>query len=188
MTFFNWCKLLIQHTLPSFWEWMRVTPIHFLFEMIKHRFLQDGWVPFWKSSNRFEVRVWSRMYRLGIWINVNVYLFVDKLQGFHQTSCHFLVALKANLIFDVHLDEWALSWPQLHLSFHTWCPESWLQSIGANLHQRACLWIGCETCLPWHWIHLNPNLQMEKVGWSNQTIPCFLLSSSTLFRSWKGSL
>jgi hypothetical protein len=51
-------------------------------------------------------RVWPRMYRLGILINVNVYLFcVDKLQEFHQTSYCFPVALKPNLLFDVRLDE-----------------------------------------------------------------------------------
>ncbi len=30
---------------------------------------------------------------------------VDKFQVFHQTSCHSPVALKANLLFDVHYDE-----------------------------------------------------------------------------------
>jgi hypothetical protein len=30
---------------------------------------------------------------------------VDKLQEFHQTSYCFPVALKANLLFDVRLDE-----------------------------------------------------------------------------------
>jgi hypothetical protein len=30
---------------------------------------------------------------------------VDKIQEFHQTSYYFPVALKANLLFDVHLDE-----------------------------------------------------------------------------------
>jgi hypothetical protein len=132
-----------------------------------------------------------RMHRLGIWINVNVYLFfyVDKCQEFHQTSCHSPVALKANLLFDVHLDEWVLSQPQLHLSFHAWCTGSWLRSIWANLHQRSHhLWLGCETNLPWHWVLLNSNLQVDKVGWSNQIIPCFLLSSSTWFQSWKESL
>ena len=51
-------------------------------------------------------RVWPRMHRLGIWINVHVYLlYVDKLQEFHQTSCCFPVALKASLLSDVHLDK-----------------------------------------------------------------------------------
>jgi hypothetical protein len=49
---------------------------------------------------------WPRIQRLGIWIDVNVYLLcVDKLQVFHQTTRHSPVALKANLIFYVHLDE-----------------------------------------------------------------------------------
>ncbi len=96
----------------------------------------------------------------------------------------FPVALKANLLFDVRLDEWVLSQPQLHLSFHTWHPESLLQSIQANLHWRSCLRLGCETCLPWLQFFLNPNLQVDKVEWSSQTIPCFLLSSSALFQSW----
>ncbi len=43
---------------------------------------------------------------------------MNKIQGSHQTSCHFPVALEANPRFDVHLDEWVLSQPQLYLSFH----------------------------------------------------------------------
>jgi hypothetical protein len=35
---------------------------------------------------------------------------------------------------------------------------------------------------------LNANLQVDEVGWSNQTMPCFHLSSSALFQSWKESL
>jgi hypothetical protein len=43
------------------------------------------------------------MHRLGIWINVKVYLFyVDIRQEFHQTSFCSSVALKASLLFDVH--------------------------------------------------------------------------------------
>jgi hypothetical protein len=57
-----------------------------------------------------------------------------------------------------------------------------------SILQRACLWLGCETCLPWRPIHSNPNLQVDKVGWSTQTIPCFLLSSLTWIQSWKVSL
>ncbi len=106
---------------------------------------------------------------------------VDKLQEFHQTCYHSPVALEANLLFDVHSDEWVLSRPQLHPSVHTWHPESLVQSIWANLHQRARLWLGCETCLPWHQICSNPNLQVDKMGWSNQTITCICLSKSTLF-------
>ncbi len=90
--------------------------------------------------------------------------------------------------FDVHLDEWVLSWPQLHLSSHTWHPESLSQSFWVNLHQRSCLWLGFETCVPWHWICLNPNLQVDEVGWTRQTIPVFLLSSSTWIQYWKASL
>ncbi len=69
--------------------------------------------------------------------------YVDKRQEFHQTSFYFPIALKASLHFDVHLDEWVLLWPQLHLSFHTWHPESLLQSIWVNLNQRVHLWLGC---------------------------------------------
>ncbi len=113
---------------------------------------------------------------------------VDKLQEFYRTSYCSPVALKANLLFDVRSDELVLSQPQLHPSFHTWHPKSLLQSIQANLHQRACLQLGCETCPPWRQNCSNQNLQLDKGGWSNQTIPCFLLSSSTLFQSWKESL
>jgi hypothetical protein len=45
---------------------------------------------------------------------------MDKLQEFQWTSYRFPVALKANLLFDVRLDEWVLLQPQLHLSFYTW--------------------------------------------------------------------
>jgi hypothetical protein len=51
-------------------------------------------------------RAWPRMYRLGIWINVNVYLFVwvnSKSSIEHLFIFH--VALKTNLLFDVRLDE-----------------------------------------------------------------------------------
>jgi hypothetical protein len=45
------------------------------------------------------------MHRHGIW-NLDqwqyVPFYVDKLQEFHQTSCHSPVALAANLRFDVH--------------------------------------------------------------------------------------
>ncbi len=64
-------------------------------------------------------------------------------------------------------------------------------SVAKHLSQsspKAHLWLGCEACLPLHQISLDCNIQADKVGWSNQTIPCFLLSSSTLFQSWKGSL
>ncbi len=75
-----------------------------------------------------------------------------------------------------------------NLSFHTWRPESLSQSFWVNLHQRAHLWLGCETCLPWHQICLNPNLQVDKVGWTSQTIPVFFLSSSIWIQYWKASL
>ncbi len=117
-------------------------------------------------------RVWLIMYRLGIWINVNVYLFM--WINTKSSIKHLIVLLQHSKQI-----KWDLSQPQLHLSFHTWHPESLLWSIQANLHWRFCLRLGCETCLPWRQIHSNPNLQMDKVGWSNQTIPCFLLGSST---------
>ncbi len=93
-----------------------------------------------------------------------------------------------SLLFDVHLDEWVLSWPQLHLSFYTWHPESLLIGFWVNLHQRSRFWHGCETCLPFYQICLNPNLQVDKVGWTNQTISCFLLSSLTWIQSWRATL
>ncbi len=113
---------------------------------------------------------------------------MDICQEFHQTSFCSPVVLKASLLFDVHLDEWVLSWPQLHLSFHTWHPEPLLQSFWVNLHQRSHLWLGCETRVPWHRTCSNPNLQVEKVGWTSQTIPVFLLSSPTWIQYRKASL
>ena len=64
----------------------------------------------------------------------------------------FSYSTQSKSAFDVHLDEWVLSWPQLHLSFYTWHPESLLQSFWVNLHQRSHLWLGCETCVPWRQI------------------------------------
>ncbi len=66
-----------------------------------------------------------------------------------------------------------------NLSFHTWHPESLSQS---------CLWLGCEIFLPWHWIHLNPNLQVDEVGWTSQTIPVFFLRRMTWIQYCKESL
>ncbi len=66
-------------------------------------------VKFHFESSQIDSRylIKPRMHRLGIWIYVNVYLFlyVDRRQESHQTSCPSPVALKANLLFDVHLDE-----------------------------------------------------------------------------------
>ncbi len=114
------------------------------------------------ESLQMDLRYWVRykMHRLGIWVNVKVYLFMwIYIKSFVK---HLFVlsytALKASLTFDVHLDEWVLSWPQLHLSFCTWHQESLLQSFWVNLHQESCFWLGCETCLPWRWIRLNSNL------------------------------
>jgi hypothetical protein len=56
-----------------------------------------------QMDSRYRVR--HRMHRLGIWINVKVYLFVDIHQEFHQTSFCSPIVLKASLLFDVHLDE-----------------------------------------------------------------------------------
>ena len=115
------------------------------------------------ESRQIDSRYWMRhkMHKLGIWINVNVYLFIWINV---QTYFCSLVALKANLLFDVHLDEWTLSWPQLHLSFHTWHPESLSQSFWVNLYQRAHLWLGSETCLPWLGIRLNSKPPGERSG------------------------
>ncbi len=84
----------------------------------------------------------------------------------------FSYSSQSKSAFDVHLDEWVLSWPQLHLCYYTWHPGSLSQRFWVNLYQRSHLWLGCWTCIPEHWICLNPNLQVDKVGWSNQTIPC----------------
>ncbi len=169
---------------------MRVTITHFLWCAARTPILTR-----WSSSFLKVFKwIWSTVYGLECTglafgsMSVCTFLCVDKFQEFHWTSYCFPGALGANLLFDVHLDEWVLSRPQLHLSFHTWHPESLLQSTQANLHWRSCLQLGCETCLPWHKICLNPNLQVDKVGWSNQTILYFLLSSSALFQSWKESL
>ncbi len=50
-------------------------------------------------------RVWPRLYMLGIWINVNVQLFVWINSKSSIEHLFFPEALKINLLFDVHLDE-----------------------------------------------------------------------------------
>ncbi len=117
MTLFSWRELLIQHTLLS--SFLKV------FKWI----WGTGWGIKCKGLAFGSMSVCT--------------FYVDKRQKFHQTSFCFPLALKASLLFDVHLDEWVLLLLQLHLSFHTWCPESLLQSIWVNLHQRACLWLAC---------------------------------------------
>ncbi len=58
MTLFGWRESLIQSTLMSFFGmvwWIRMMPIHSLVVVLRHQVQQDGWAPFWKSSNEFEV-------------------------------------------------------------------------------------------------------------------------------------
>ncbi len=117
MTLFSWRELLIHHTLLS--SFLKV--------------LKWIWGTGWGIECTGLAFGSMSMHTL----------YVDKRQEFHQKSFFFPIALNVSLLFDVHLDEWVLSWPQLHLSFHTWRPESLLQSIWVNLHQRACLWLGC---------------------------------------------
>jgi hypothetical protein len=100
---------------------------------------------------------------LFMWINIKSFI----------KHILFSYSTQSKSAFDVHVDEWVLSWPQLHLSVYTWHSESLLQSFWVNLHQRSWLWLGCWTCIPENWICLNPNLQVGKALWSNQTIPCF---------------
>ncbi len=88
----------------------------------------------------------------------------------------------------MHLDEWVLSWPQLHLSFYTWHPESLLQSFWVNFTKDLLFELDVKHVfhgVEFVWIL---NLQVDKVGWTNQTIPCFLLSSLTWIQSWIASL
>ncbi len=122
--------------------------------------------------------LFSSFESLFMWINIKS--FIKHLLFSYSTQ--------SKSAFNGHLDEWVLSWPQLHLSFYTWHPESLLQSFWVNLHQRSHRWLGCETCVPWRWIRLNSNFQVDKEGWTNQTIPCFLLSSWTWIQSWIASL
>ncbi len=159
LTLFNWHKLLIQHTLPSFWGMMNEGEAHSLTCCSAKTPMLTRWL-----SSVLKVFKWIRGTRYclectGLLDQCQcVTFYVDKLQEFHQTSCHFPVALKANLLFDVHLDKWVLSQSHLHLSFHTWRPESKSWSIWANLHRQAHFRLGCGTCLPWHQICSNPNL------------------------------
>ncbi len=55
---------------------MRAMPIHFLFVLLEH--LINEMVKFLFDCLQMDsrYRVWPRMYRLGTWINDNVYLFV----------------------------------------------------------------------------------------------------------------
>ncbi len=154
MNLFNWRKSLIQHTLLYFLRIMNEGNAHSLSCCTARTPILMRWL---RSFLKVFKWIWGTGYGLecpGWHLDQCQYVpfCVDKLQEFHWSSYYFSVALKANLLFDVHLDEWVLSRPQLHLSFHTWHPECLLQIIQANLHWRSCLWLGCETCLPWHQI------------------------------------
>ncbi len=66
-------------------------------------------VKFLFESLQMDLRygVWRRMYRLGMWINVNVYLFmwINAKSSIEHLSYPFPAALKVSLLFDVPLDE-----------------------------------------------------------------------------------
>ncbi len=62
----------------------------------------------------------------------------------------FSYSTQGKSAFDVHLDEWVLLWPQLHLCFYTWRLGSLLLRFWVNLYQRSHLWLGCWTCIPEH--------------------------------------
>jgi hypothetical protein len=55
---------------------MRVMFIHFLVALLEH--LSNKMAGFLFESLQMDsrYRIWPRMYRLGIWVSINVYLFV----------------------------------------------------------------------------------------------------------------
>ncbi len=102
----------LAQNVRDYWQWILLTS----FDFIQLTWVVDPAysVVFLFESLQMDLRYWVRhiMHRLGIWINIKVYLFhVDIRQEFHQTSFCSPAALKASLLFDVHLDEWVLSWP-----------------------------------------------------------------------------
>ncbi len=138
-----------------------------------------------------DLRYWVRhkMHRLGIWINVNVYLLM-------------WVNLKS---FIKHL--FVLTYSTQGKSAY-WCASRWMSpfmtsatsvflylayriSVAKLLSQsspKILLLAWMWTCLPWHQICSNTNLQVDKAGLTNQTIPVFLLSSLTWILYCKASL
>ncbi len=100
----------------------------------------------------------------------------------------FSYSAQSKSAFDVHLDEWVLSWPQ-HICLFMLCVQHlcckafesiFTKGLGFELDVKH-VFHGIEFV----WIL---NLQVDKVGWTNQTIPCFLLSSLTWIESWIASL
>jgi hypothetical protein len=55
---------------------MRVMPIHSIVVVLSHQVQQYGQTPF--ENLQMDLRYWVRhkMHRLGIWMNVNMYLFM----------------------------------------------------------------------------------------------------------------
>jgi hypothetical protein len=51
-------------------------PIHFLVVMLEHQFNKIVEFHFESLQMDSRYRVWPRMHRLGIWINVNVYFLM----------------------------------------------------------------------------------------------------------------
>ncbi len=93
---------------------------------------------------------------------------MDKHQEFHWTSFCFLVAFKTRVLFCVCLDVQDHQQHQPHLYIYTMQPESWLESIWANLHRRARLWLVYGTYLPCHRTLSNSSCQVDKEVQSNQ--------------------
>ncbi len=137
---------------------------------------------FWLCS--VDVSCWSSVLCCLLWKSFHV----DEHQEFHQIFFCFPIALKASLL---------LMCIQMSESFHD-LSYICLFILGIqNLCRKAFgsiftkdLVFELDVKHVFHgvefvWIL---NLQVDKVGWTNQTIPCFLLSSLTWIQSWIASL
>jgi hypothetical protein len=107
MTLFNLIKLLIQRTQPSFLGIMNEGDTHSLSCCAAR-------TPIFTRQLSSSLKVFNWIQGTGYGLECTGLAFgsmsictfcVDKLQVFHRTSCHFPVALKAILLFDVRLDE-----------------------------------------------------------------------------------
>ena len=109
MTLFNWHKLLIQHTLPSFFGIMNEGDTHSLSCCAARTPILTRWLSsflkVFKSIQGTGYGLECTGLAFGSMSMCTIPFYVDKLREFHRTSYCFPVALGANLLFDVHLDE-----------------------------------------------------------------------------------
>jgi hypothetical protein len=171
MTLFSQCELLIQRTLLSFFGMVNEddayslsycgakTPsprIEFLFESLQ-------------MDSRYWVR--HRIHRLGILINVKVYLLCGCTSRVSSNIFLFSCSTQSKSAF------WcAFRWVSPLMTsatsvFSYWHPEKAFESI---FTKELVFYLDVKHVFRGIEFVQIPNLEVDKVGWTNQTIPCFL--------------